>query len=1092
MGRLRVRNESNSAWIDICQSEWYIRNNANTGWMRLIPARGLRARHGTDNYWVDIDCLSEADCGDDPYGGTEDGKGENGSGPPGGAGGDSGNGDSGYPDGGGGDGGPTDWPESPGTPVDDGMDPITDWPDTGGMQPGNDSYTNPDLGSTPEGEGDGACDQGTFDGESYPPGYDLPDGCGPAAGIQTGNDGQACIYRPGLGVCEPYDDGGNSTSDNSGSSDDPSPCPVTVYGQGKTITETYVDLGTQSGEARIEYNIPRGSASIDVYYAGTRRATTNGRISGSGYLSFLFDAAEAQNNKAMVRVRQTDGTTWFITARCPDSVDDDDEGTITNPAPCHGTYEPKHGGGAGVHEMIHDFGSEPGQAVVEYQMWNIGDKMEVFYNGQLVATTGDFVSGTGSLTWNHQPSGGNTLVTIRVISSSDDTSWVYLINCPGEDGSDLNPKTCGDIDSTTKSGGAGVTDTYYDLGDEPGNVRVRYQMWNIPDRMDVYQGSTLVASTNGMVSGEGELTFDYKPHLGTKIRVRVEGDGKTTWAFLVECAQTNMACGETWSGSDARTVTTALEGSSGMFAYLEYATVGPAFGAPEGEPERIEVSFDGTVLDDTVQEELRWENGGYGGLPIPMSDSMDYVAVRAPNANSYWRQTVHCAIAHPTDGARFSRFSQGIRRAYPYGGHGAPLGGGAQMISPESDGQMKGESGAMAVNMFHTTTGKLRFRGQADDNATVWIAEDGGSLEQVTEFGLASVTHKDLDVAPGTYFVYVLQENIPDNTPGWVAMEIKERDTGKLVAITTRDWRMDYFESGRSYGNGNSAVMPEVEALMFDNDSQASNYMSQNAAPSMQQIFNTWPRTDGGTYYASGQSGGEAGDWYYDSGSDQFVMPTNTSLPNTILSLDELDSYRLAATLTSGSSDDDAIGLVLAARVVNGTAHILAVIRTQGGFPEPASGYGIIYYDGSATRVIADIGGGGTTGAWSGRASRVDVQRNGDSFSINATRFDGSALPQYNFSLNSDSALAKFKGPASFGFYTHSQPGSTYVDVSMPFAEGRVYSAASKKVWEAQSGSWVDVSSSKAASDFIQWPRVAVNPETGARYYVYRKAIRKV
>jgi hypothetical protein len=182
----------------------------------------------------------------------------------------------------------------------------------------------------------------------------------------------------------------------------------------------------------------------------------------------------------------------------------------------------------------------------------------------------------------------------------------------------------------------------------------------------------------------------------------------------------------------------------------------------------------------------------------------------------------------------------------------------------------------------------------------------------------------------------------------------------------------------------------------------------------------------------------------------------------------------------------------MASRVISGVPHILILIRTQGGFTTPATGYGIVYFDGSTSRVIADIGVNDTQGAWNGTSSRLSVVREGDSFTVNATKFTGGSIAEFVYTLGSDPQLDKFRGPASFGFYTHSQPGSTYQNVSMPFAEGRVLAVSTNRVWEAQNGTWVDLGTANPFSDYLQWPRVAVNPNTNLRYYVYRYVSRKV
>ena len=1122
MGRLRIRNPANSSWLDICQSEWNVRNSTNTSWRRLVPAHGIRVRHGTDNYWIPIDCLTEEDCEPDIHGGTPDGAGDNGSGPlipvgskpvpadpdqdtggwtpPG----DTDSGGSGGGSGGGSNGGSTipgeqggTWTGSPGSEP-------GDW---GNTSPGSDYYYNSDLGSSPEGEGDSSCYQGSIDATdgSYPPGYDLPDSCGPGAGLQTNEIGGLCIYRPGLGLCEEYESGGGSNGGPGGGTlEDALQCGFGTYFRRAGIREQYWHLGYNPGQARIWYKLERGKGSVDVYLKGKRVATTDGQTDGQGFLAFMwgfpYGHDPMNDNIIMIRYRGNPDTVMQISVSCPDEYpdggaggypdgEDGPPGVLTNPAACHGTFEPSHGGGSGVHESHHNFEGVSGPVVLDYQMWNISDKLDVFYEGTRVATTGGYVAGVGQLRWNHVHNQSMSIV-VAVTSSSDETSWVYLLTCPGSDGNKANPYDCGP-ESSTNSKGASVTDTYYDVGTAYGTVKVTYQMQSGADSMDIYQSDNLVATTGGPVSGDGELSFDYSPGADTLLRIRMTGIGKTSWSFQVSCAETVVPCGTAWSGQDERTVTNTISGPSAAFALVEYATVGPAFSVPNGGPNRITVSGANGVIEDTVNKELRWENGGYGGLAVPVT-GLSELNVSSPGAVDYWRQTVHCSIVHPNTGVRFSGFNVGLPTAFEYGNPGGLIpGSGAVGISPEPDMLIPGNSAAMGVSMFHTATGKLRFRGQSDDFASVFIMSDNGARQDICTFALAGVTSQNVTIAPGTYFIYVLMENVPDDTPGWVVMDVTETDTGKIVAMTSRDWKMGYFEPNRRY-NGNHAVMPEVEALMFDTEAQAQAYMGQNAAPSMQDIFNTWPRTDGPSYYSAPPFAGEAADWTYDSGADRFLMTANTGKPNTILSPDALEYYSFTATLTSAGQDDDGIGIVLAARIVNGVPHLLILARNQGGFTSPASGYGLVYYNGASEQTLIDIGIlGDTQGAWSGAVSTVSAERSGDSFTINATKFKGGVFATRTFSLNDNALLAKFKGPASFGFYTYSQAGSTYYDVSMPFAEGRVFAADTNRVWEAQNGAWANKGAAAPFSDYLQWPRVAVNPNNGSRYLVYHNMARK-
>lgn len=499
MSRLRVRNTENTKWVDICQSEWRIRNPSNTGWEPFVPKQGIKARHGSENYWLDIDCISELgdDCSADEYGGTTDGKGTNGSGKPvGDGGGDGGNGGNG---GNGGSGGPN-----------------------GSTSP---LYPNGDSGS-------GLGGTGWQSNAPYPVGYDLPDSDGDGAGDKGG-----CIFRPGLNVCEgkiplivrPDKDCGSFAA---GSWNCPFVCPDTVMGRGKGISEFYIDMGTISGPVHFPWSARPGNVSFDIYYMGKLVATTGGQRSGIDSLAFVFTPVGTER-MLFVRARSTVATTrWTLQVKCAN--DDDTDGDINHPRPCHGTFEVKKEGGLGVFEFFHDMGPTDGLVDIHYQMWNQPDKMEVYDdNGVMVKSTGGYVAGEGHLKVPYVAGGGNT-IRVRITARDPGTSWIYLITCPGEKGSEDDPRPCSD-QGAVKSGGAGVTDTFVDMGDVSGKVGIRYQMYEIPDKLDVFQGGTLVATTGGPVTGDHWLYFAYDPAKGKVIQIRVTGSGATSWSFLHTC-----------------------------------------------------------------------------------------------------------------------------------------------------------------------------------------------------------------------------------------------------------------------------------------------------------------------------------------------------------------------------------------------------------------------------------------------------------------------------------------------------------------------------------------------------------------------------
>ena len=102
--------------------------------------------------------------------------------------------------------------------------------------------------------------------------------------------------------------------------------------------------------------------------------------------------------------------------------------------------EPKSGG-AGVTRNTHHLGDEPGVVTITYDMNSQPDKLEVFYEGSLVASTrrirgnqDGFVGGDntatccGSLSFNYVPN-RERYCTV-VVSGPYGTSWKYNLSCP--------------------------------------------------------------------------------------------------------------------------------------------------------------------------------------------------------------------------------------------------------------------------------------------------------------------------------------------------------------------------------------------------------------------------------------------------------------------------------------------------------------------------------------------------------------------------------------------------------------------------------------------------------------------------------------
>ncbi len=97
------------------------------------------------------------------------------------------------------------------------------------------------------------------------------------------------------------------------------------------------------------------------------------------------------------------------------------------------------------------------------------------------------------------------------------------------------PKPCGQV---TASGGQGTTRTRHALGSTPGLVRITYDMYGIPDRMDCFYQGVLVASTSGLVAGTGTLEWTYAPAPSDPVWCLVVVSAPisgTGWEYTIHC-----------------------------------------------------------------------------------------------------------------------------------------------------------------------------------------------------------------------------------------------------------------------------------------------------------------------------------------------------------------------------------------------------------------------------------------------------------------------------------------------------------------------------------------------------------------------------
>lgn len=344
------------------------------------------------------------------------------------------------------------------------------------------------------------------------------------------------------------------------------------------------------------------------------------------------------------------------------------------------------------------------------------------------------------------------------------------------------------------------------------------------------------------------------------------------------------------------------------------------------------------------------------------------------------------------------------------------------------------------------------------------------------------------------------------------------------------------------------AALPDLNALVYGESAEDRIYLQNKLAgyapPGMAEIFHKWGRFSKNLWYNSaseirtlpelsycntginpttgvfnqgtipgtttkinpGTHGNcmnnpefVATSWTLMQAPERILCAANAGVVTGFVSPLSFEYYKHSAIVTSTNNDDDTIGIVIAfVRDSAGVNHVLAAVRTQGGF-SPALGWGLVYYkDGSASKVLnnLDVGGvfrNGTAApnnnGWSGRMSKISVVREGDLIIATASPWgmtEGSLVLADSSKItidlsNMDLGLSIFRGARPYGYMTLSQLGSEYRDVQFSTGtnETYVYDLVNKIVYERQASGKYQSRSDLDAFTHIGTPRKVGNPDTG-------------
>lgn len=924
-------------------------------------------------------------------------------------------------------GGPTDNPDDPGPTVE--PDPNPGEPRDDGTISDTPIVLVPPDGGDPIGLADPNTPTIDTDGDGEPD--TIPDSPGTGGEDGTWEDPLSCPTTSMFG---------------GGVAPDPDGSVHVPWDQGEFI----VSLGSTAGTVVLSYQFFKNDGSdasgqLKVYHRGGLIGDT-GTATGAGRITFEYDpgsSPSANQQKVMIRVLRGNAHLWGYGIGCPvpeeDLVDEDGdgipdlleptEGDPDAPAVCGGTYLPSHGGNIGVHDMFHDMGGGEGTVLIDYQMWFQPDQLEVWYQGSRIATTGGLVDGVGQLAFHFAPRNGDSRLLIRVISTEAGTSWVYILSCPGEDGSEENPRPCQVGEGVMISKGQSRNDMYWDFGNDPGIVNILYEMYYVPDIMAVHDkdGTLLAGSTSGELSGSDTLSFVYDPSMNP-IHISMISQYEGNWGYQVNCPMANPVF------NVVQVMPQAEEGSALTFTVLMDAPL----------PVAVTVDYEVLSATATIGQDFVAQTGTIT-FPIgSTSESIDITTIDDEDNESDERLTFR--ISNPSLGTIAIADNQGTVLDNDY-----PL-----------------------VNC-----GTSRTFNFADVGMNVQLGNTAGvvNLEFATNGGSGPTSNRFVVTIGGQPFLDSNWRNVPagqtDSIGKWYD-PANYTSTVAKVHITGDAWSQARLSC--------PGPAPTVTANIFGTTAEVNAQKTTYTPPTQTEIFNTWHRTIGNTYFTSAAAAtGDAAAWFQ-TAQGNIVQPNNVANICTILNPTPRTNYSFEARVSSADVDNDAIGLV-AASVYDGTnVHQLVALRTKGGYA-PNLGWGLrIISSGIYLGTQGEASVGGNIGGWDGDSSTIKVTRSGNSLTMECSSWNSSTLvpsSRITYDLGSNPLYAN--KPSSYGYATISQPQSTYFDIVDSGASNldMLYDAQTGAIWKFISGAWSQVGNMGNWDEHFGAVATITNPNTG-------------
>lgn len=281
------------------------------------------------------------------------------------------------------------------------------------------------------------------------------------------------------------------------------------------------------------------------------------------------------------------------------------------------------------------------------------------------------------------------------------------------------------------------------------------------------------------------------------------------------------------------------------------------------------------------------------------------------------------------------------------------------------------------------------------------------------------------------------------------------------------DFLRNYFDA--------TLPLTDVSVNAYTNATELNNALATITPPSTRQIFDTWARFSGDSYYAPGITGDtDAMAWYWDDAQQSAVQPNNTTPYVGFISNYATENYDLEVTLQSTNGDDDFISVVLAfyrdtTNNLNNTLNLTMSAGAAGWSGRPGKWPAVTLN--TDTNMVAQwatqtdrykefaLYQGEDVAGWAGRYRKAKISRKGDQFVVQLSDWNS---PTYNpaltmsVNLNADPLLTKFKGPSQYGFATMSQPAATFKNLTLQdgYRWDVILDIANNRVYRYLNGAW--------------------------------------